>query len=463
MEALTLEHNNITNKKLLFLFVFLELLVISGILFFHYQNTLVLLALVIFLVLNFLDVRITLWFLIAFSILVAYQRGAVTAAMIIALGSAYIFVCLSVFLKFCLGEFEIRKTKLNQPVAIFLIMVFFQTLRGILNSYPIQWLLIEFLAYSGFGVVFLVINLCDKKETIKKFFQLLIVVAYYQAIIGLWNFFRVGHRIGGYLFGTFPSLVALVLLNLSFYAKEKSKKRIYILISLPLILHLLFSFTRGYWMGFICALLFSYGIYLSSCEYSIGIRVWRLLKGAIMFILILAALLIGVKAILPQENLLSSLSRRFISAFSTSLSSATASNFSRLFEYRACLEKIKGSPIFGYGVGYRFPFRDPLFQKKLIASAIVHQFYLMITLKMGLIGLFVFLWMYYVFFKEGLNGSKKIEDSYYKGLSYGFIANSIEQLIISFTNPQFAAVDNNFYLAFTVAGVLVIISKRDLD
>jgi O-antigen ligase len=87
----------------------------------------------------------------------------------------------------------------------------------------------------------------------------------------------------------------------------------------------------------------------------------------------------------------------------------------------------------------------------------------MITLKMGLIGLFVFLWMYYVFFKEGLKGSKKIEDSYYKGLSYGFIANSIEQLIISFTNNQFAAVDNNFYLAFTVAGVLVIISKRDLD
>jgi len=448
------------SKRNLLLFVFLELLVLSGILFFHYRNTLVLLALVTFLFLNFLDVRITLWFLIAFSVLVAYQRGAVTAAMMIALGSAYIFVCLSVFLKFCLGEIGMEKTKLNLPVAVFLIMVFFQTLRGILSSYPIKWLLIEFLAYSGFGIMFLVINVCDKKEIIKRFFQLFVVVAYYQALMGLWVFFRVGHRIGGYLFGTFPSLTALVLLNLSFYAKEKSKKRIYILISLPLILHLLFSFTRGYWMGFICALLFSYGIYLSHSEYSIRVKVWRLLKGTIMFILTLSVLLIGVKAIRPQGNLLSSLSRRFISAFSTRLSSTTASNFSRLLEYRACLERIKDSPILGYGVGYRFPFRDPLFQKRMIASAIVHQFYLMITLKMGLVGLLVFLWMYYVFFKEGLNGSKKIEDSYYKGLSYGFMANSIELLAISFTNSEFASVINNFYIAFTIGAVVVITIKR---
>lgn len=123
------------------------------------------------------------------------------------------------------------------------------------------------------------------------------------------------------------------------------------------------------------------------------------------------------------------------------------------------MEKIKDRPILGYGVGYILAFNDPLFQER-IKRLFVHQFYLMITLKMGLIGFLVFLWIFYVFLKEGLRESKRIEDSYHKGLSFGFIANSIGLLVINFTNHPLATVDNNFYLAFTMAGVMVLISRR---
>ncbi len=446
-------------KRSLFLFVFLQFLIISSIFLLHYINTLILLTVFAFLALSLLDVKITLWFLIAFSVLVPYSHGVVSAVMMVILGLTYIVVCFLVFLKFCLGDFDIKKTKLNLPIAVFLILVFLQALRGVFSSYPIKWLGTEFLAYLGFGVVFLVINLCAKKEIIKKFFQFLIVVAYYQAIIGLWNYFRVGHRIGGYLFGIFPSLVALVLLNLSFYSKEKSKKLIYILISLPLVLHLLFSFTRGYWLGFISALLFSCVVYIINSEYSTGANVFRLVKGGISFMLILFVLVVGVQGLLFHGNLLHKLSERFLSSFSTELSSTTFSNVARLTEYRACLEKIKDRPILGYGVGYILAFNDPLFQER-IKRLFVHQFYLMITLKMGLIGFLVFLWIFYVFLKEGLRESKRIEDSYHKGLSFGFIANSIGLLVINFTNHPLATVDNNFYLAFTMAGVMVLISRR---
>jgi O-antigen ligase len=460
MEALSLEHNNIANRKLLFLLVSLQLLIISSSLLFHYISGFILLAGLSFLFLNFSDVRITLWFLIAFSILVAYARGMVTAVMMVVLGSACLFVCLSVFLKFCLGEFKIKKTKLNLPVAVFLIMSSLQALRGIFSSYPTKWLLIEILAYLGFGLVFLVINLYDRKEIIKKSFQLLILVAYYQAIIGLWNYFQVEHRIGGYLFGAFPSLVALVLFNLSFYSKEKSKKLTYLLMSLPLVMHLLFSFTRGLWFGFLAGLLFSYSIYLAGLEYSVWTKVRRLLKGMLAFILIIFVLTVGIQGFLLHENLLGQFGGRFLSSFSTKLSSSTFSNVTRLLEYGIALEKIKSKPIFGYGVGYKLSFTDPILRER-IRSGIVHQFYLMIILKMGLIGLLVFLWIFYVFFKEGLKESKKIENGYYKGLCYGFMANSIELLVISFTNHPFATVDNNFYLAFTMAGVMVIISRRN--
>jgi len=162
---------------------------------------------------------------------------------------------------------------------------------------------------------------------------------------------------------------------------------------------------------------------------------------------------------LSSGTLFSQVSKRFASSFSSKLTPETGSNVARLIEYQVCWDAIKKNPIWGYGVGYTLPVTNPLGRGKAEEWA-VHQFYLMLTLKMGLIGLFVFVWIYYVFLSEGLRGSRKIKDSYYKGLSYGFIANSIEQLIISFTNHQFATVDNNFYLAFTMAAVMVLVSSR---
>lgn len=460
MEALSLEYNNVTNKKLLFLFVFLELLIISSIFLLHYINVLILFAVLTFLVLNFSDIRVSLLLMIAFSTMVIYGRGLVSAIMMVILGSILIFVCLSVYFKFCLRKFKIHKTKLNLPIAIFLGIVFLQAIRGILSSYSLKWLCLEFLAYLGFGVVFLVINLCDKKEIIKKFFQLLIVVAYYQAIAGLVSYFRLGSRIGGHLFEAFPSLIALVLLNLTFYSKNKSKKLTYLLISLPLILHLLFSFTRGYWLGFISALLFSYAIYLINVNGSFSKKVLKFLKGIVVFTVILVVILLMFQYFLPSGSLFAHLSKRFLSGFSTKLSMETASNYARLIEYRASWEKIKKNPIFGYGVGYTLPLRNPISQK-ISEEWAVHQSYLMITLKMGVIGLLAFLWMFYVFLRSGLRESRNIENSYYKGLSYGFIANSIGLLIIGLTNYDFASVVNNFYLAFAMGGVIIINSKRE--
>jgi O-antigen ligase len=459
MEALSFEYSNIRKKKFIFLFVSLEILIIASIFLLPYKSMLILFAVLTFLVLNFLDVRIGLWLMIAYSTRIIYFHGLVSAIMMVVLGSISVLVCLSVYFKSCLGQFKIQKTSLNLPVAVFLGMVLFQTLRGFLGSYPAKWIGTEFLAYLGFGILFLVTSLCHNKEMIKKFFQFLIVVAYYHAITGLWEYFRVGHRIGGYLFGTFPSLIALVLLNLSLYSAEKSKKLIYLLISLPLVLHLLLSFTRGYWLGFIVALLFSYGIYIINSAYSFSEKVFKSLKGVVVSAIIIIASLIGFQQFLSTHSFIGQLSRRFSSSFSTKASIETMSNVARLVEYEPSWDKIKEKPIFGYGVGYTLPITNPVRHRRTEEWAI-HQFYLMITLKMGLLGLLVFLWMYYVFFKEGLKGSKNIEDSYYKGLSYGFIANSIEQLLISFTNHPFATVDNNFYLAFTMAGVMVIISRR---
>jgi len=270
----------------------------------------------------------------------------------------------------------------------------------------------------------------------------------------------VGHRIGGYLFGTFPSLIALVLLNLSFYSKERSKKLTYLLLSLPPLLHLLFSFTRGYWLGFIGALVFSYGIYLLNSDYSLSRKFLKFAKGTVTFTLLVLILGSSLHGFLIGGNFASLVARRLTSSFSTKLSPETASNFERLIEYEACWERIKEKPILGYGIGYIHSFTDPFLRQRIHRWA-VHQFYLMVTLKMGLIGLLAFLWIFYVFFREGLRKSRNIQSGYYRGLSFGFLANSVQLLIISLTNHEFASVVNTFYLAFTLGGVVIINAQND--
>lgn len=446
----------------LFLMLLLDLLIILSFFLADYKLGLFVLLVVSFIFLNFADMRITLWFMIAFSTLVVYYHGLVSAIMVMVLGFILILVYFSAYLRFCLGRLKIKKTYLNLPIAVFLVMVLFQALRGIFNSYPLKWLGTELLAYLGFSVFFLVMSLFNKIQMIKKYFQLLIFVAYYQAILGLWNYFYAGHRIGGYLFGTFPSLVALVLFNLAFYSKKRSQKLTYFFISLPLVIHLLFSFTRGYWLGFIGALLFSYVIYLHNSGYSIRRKTIKLVKGTIILTLIILALGFTLQRSLLGGRFFSYFSKRFISSFSTKLRPETASNFERLIEYQACWQRIKEKPILGYGIGYINSFTDPITKRRIDRWA-VHQFYLMVTLKMGLIGLFAFLWIFYVFLIKGLKKSKSIESIYYKGLSFGFIANSVQLLIISLTNHEFASVVNTFYLAFTLGGVLVITSQNALS
>jgi O-antigen ligase len=443
----------------LILFGLVETVLVLAILLLPHPYTLPLIGATVFLALGLFDARIALWVMIAFSTRVIYFHGAISAITMTTLGLLFVSVCFLLYLKFCLEGFRIKETKLNAPIAVFLGLVSIQTIRGFLLSHPIKWIATESFAYLGFGLIFFMIAFWDSKEMVKRFFGLMVVVAYYHSVVGLWNYFLVGHRIGGYLFGTFPSLVALVLLNLSFYARKRGDKLKYVLLSFPLIMHLLLSFTRGYWFGFLIALVFSYGAFIINTEHSFSKGALRFLKGATVSAASVVMLAILAQPFVSGSDLLSQLGRRFSSSFTGELSGETGSNVARLIEYKISWNRIKESPILGHGVGSTFNIINPVRHRRYEEWGI-HQFYMMITLKMGLIGLFAFLWIYYVFFKEGLRGSRMIEDSCYKGLAYGFMANSVEQLVISFTNHQFATVDNNFYLAFTMAGVMVLISRE---
>lgn len=445
-------YNDMIGQKCFLLFVLLELLVIISSFFLSYKFVLIVVISSILLLLSFLDVRISLLLAIAFSTLIQYGAKEKTLLEMSILTLIFIFFLLATYAKFCLEGLKIRRSKLDFPLIVLILISIGATFRGIFSSYNVALAGFELYAFLCFGVIFFVENLCYSPSTIRRLFFILVLVAYYSAFIGLIAYLKAGHRIGGHLFGAFPSMIALVFLNLSFYSEKKRDRFLYLMISAPLILHLIFSFTRGYWFGFSAGLTISYAFFVWQTKNTGAKKLLIFMRGILLSGILIFILMILASSFFPVDNLPIEASRRLESSFKwVPFSSA----FARLVEYKACFEKIKENPILGHGFGYVLEYRDPLFPKAS-SQWYIHQSYLYITLKMGILGLVAFLWLFYVFFKSNIRNCMRIQNAFYKGLAFGFICNAIQLLISGLTNYEFAAVINTCYLAFAMGAVIVI-------
>jgi O-antigen ligase len=456
MDTSSLLYNFSLSKKSLVLFSSIELLIILSLVFLGFRFALILALVPIFLFLNFIDVRINLLILFSFSTFVNYANRATLAFGLCVTGFILVFLLLAVYLKVCIRGFKMMKSKLNLPLSVFLAIVLLNCLRGLFLHHKIDSLALETFAYLCFGLIFLVINIFNSIKDIRIFFNISIFLAICLSIFGIAHYVMIGHRIGGTIyFGIIPGLVAIVLLNLFFYSKSSRSKNYYLLLSFVPILHLLFSFTRGYWLGFLGALIFSYGNYIFRQKYGITKKIPLLLKGGVVLAIIIFLLLASVQLFMPGGSFFNKVIHRFSTSFSVTYSPETISNVSRILEYQGAIEQIKKQPFWGHGISYGFELRDPLAVKTYTVRA-VHNDYLAMILKMGLLGLGLFLWLFYVFFKNGLKFGRKLKDEYAQGLVFGFLANAIQLLIIGFTNHVFIEIMNTIYLAFVIGAVEVI-------
>jgi O-antigen ligase len=447
--------NNYILRKSVFLFVLWELLLITSSFLLGYKIVFIWALAIIFIFLTCFDVKTNLMILIALSMFVDYKNPSTLAFGLGVLTLVLVSMFLTLYFRFCLKGVKIIKSKLNLPLIVFMLIVSFNIFRGMFYSYKASYWALETFAYLSFGLIFLVMNFFRSPEDVRKFFKILILLAIYQSIYGLVNYLLVGHRIGGTIFGVIPSIIAVVLLNLFFYSQNKRKKWLYLLLSLLPIMHLIFSFSRGYWLGFLVALVLSYSFHIYQLKYTIRKRFVMFVRGAAVACIGFLLGLLLLQQFLPGDNLIGSLLNRFQSGFSGSFSRETVSNYLRLLEYEGAIEKIKEKPILGFGIGYGFALRDWVARRTYTVRA-VHHDYLAIVLKMGLLGLLSFLWLFYVFFSNGLKIVTRLKDQYLKGLSAGLLATVLQLLLIGFTNHVFIGIMNTFYLAFAVGAVETI-------
>lgn len=262
----------------------------------------------------------------------------------------------------------------------------------------------------------------------------------------------IGQRVGGVYFTPVTGLVAVILWTTALLTSSRWLQLVCLAIIVPLLLHLFFSFTRGYWLGYMAGLTVT------------SVLAWRMLRhlgrrAQLSRIKVAAGFLAGLLLVswlavsyLGESTIFQSAGRRFGSSFQTQATGETASNIFRLVEYEEVIRCGIQSPIIGWGFGYTIDFRDPIFRTHE-DHWFIHNYYLLTWLKLGVVGLLVFLFFILQTLRLAWQMMMRENDLWVKIWAIATIGVTVDLLVISFTHYPLAGVNSGFVLAL-VWGVL---------
>jgi len=267
------------------------------------------------------------------------------------------------------------------------------------------------------------------------------------------------HTVGFYSMAI-PGLAGVLLFNLALRSKAMPARLGWLILSIPLFVHQFVTFGRGLWTGCIA------GVALSAMTYAGFGRgsgaSWRrvgamlgMFAGFAVGGAILAAILLG------HTSLLTEAATRFNSIGAVDTGYGTRSNAIRLWEYGRVLGLIQGSPFVGHGVGYSFTLKDP-FTDRVTSQWGVHQNFLLVWLKQGLIGLAVFVWMLAAAIRLGVREARRRADPLESAWFGAMAAATAFLIVFSLSNFPFARVNETFYLASLWGGAMAMARKGTL-
>lgn len=265
-------------------------------------------------------------------------------------------------------------------------------------------------------------------------------------------------RLGGVYFTTITGVLLVMLWTLALLTPNRRTRWLCLLGMVPMAAHLLFSFTRGYWLGAIAGFA------------TATVLAWRNLgrfepEGRAKRLLLVPAL-VGIGALtlglsvlyFGSGKLVDAVGVRFGSSFSTEVSGETMSNVIRLAEYDRAIGDALKSPIVGQGLGYAFVVREPI-TNRLSQQWFVHNYYILIWLKLGIVGLLAFAFLIGRQVRVALRMAGEDPSWIARAIAITATAVTIQILVILATNYSLADVTTASVFA-TVWGLFWVV-RRD--
>ncbi len=267
-------------------------------------------------------------------------------------------------------------------------------------------------------------------------------------ITALDSFYRVFFQSQIYsLIGFFVILSLIVFL-------KKNKNFYYLLIPIfPLII----SFSRSYWLSFILTLL-TFLIFLKIKEKFSFFEIFKKFL-IILFVLLISFFFIWLSLKLPPKVVID-----FGSLIGKRMELEEPAASSRILQLPSLLNSILKKPFFGSGFGKTVTYfsNDP----RILGYYTTYAFewgYLDLWLKIGLVGLFIFLFLIWKIFKSGWKAIEKIpltseKNKFKKSLILGLLFGLIALVVTHFTSPYL-----NHPLGIGYLILCVIIFNQKID
>jgi O-antigen ligase len=161
---------------------------------------------------------------------------------------------------------------------------------------------------------------------------------------------------------------------------------------------------------------------------------------------------------LEEMDIIREAGTRLTSMTGTQIKYATRSNLIRLGEYLVVLDLIRQSPWVGYGIGYTFLVKQA-FAHTAGLQWYVHQYFLMVWLKQGLVGLALFVWLLVAAIRLGAREARRTADSWESSWFATTAAATVFLSVFSLSNYPFAVVNEMFLLALLWGGSMAMTRK----
>jgi len=391
-------------------------------------------------------------FLLSYLIVVAdasimdYFTGKLTPLMSIFTG-LLLFSLLCYLLSRRQDALTFPVTPALRPLVLYLLLTLVNFVRGLAVGNKATYAGLELIAALGLGTCLII---GSRRLTNREIMSAVL----WLWIVGLGHFARgvqiyaIEHiRVGGNYFEPVTGLIAVLMFNFALREPKRSRAVLWVLAIAPLLFHQFISFTRGFWMALAAAIPFSVVLY-GGRGLGAGPR-WR--QAGFVLSVMMGFAVTGALAIataLGFGNIGEIAAGRFNSSFQTTYDADSLSNFVRLSEYLNVIGNIMRKPWFGYGLGFAFVNRE-LIYFKLISQWFTHDNYLLVTLKQGLIGLALWIWLMIAMLRTALKG-RHLPDRVQQSWCMGTAAMAVYVIVYQFVAFPMAEVNTVFTFALGI-------------
>jgi O-antigen ligase len=249
-----------------------------------------------------------------------------------------------------------------------------------------------------------------------------------------------------------PILLAtfIVSLGLGLHLTKFRHKVICLAISAGFFISLGITFSRGYWLAALLAVL---TIFLISGRKE-KIKMTLYSAAGLVFTLLIVILMFGQF----MDFILDTIVSRFTSIGELA---KDISMRDRFMESAKVLSYIKQNPIIGYGLGFEYSYYSPPQLGREMPTDYVHNAYLSFLFKLGIPGLSAIMVFFCKIIYNGIKAIRAIADKHLQGLLIGIVALFISFLPLSITSPQFIQKDSILIIAIGGAIINVLFYNRE--